>query len=302
MLIINDLSDYKQTKKCAVTLGKFDGVHKGHQKLLNIALYKTEEGVISVAFTFIPTDLGNEFITDRKERHGIFERMGIDILLEIPFTKEFASILAKDFVKEILVDKMNAKYIISGPDFRFGKDRLGDTDMLIELSREFGYTAIVEPKELYKDKEISSTYIRNELKLGNIGTVNKLLGYKYGVYAEVIHGKALGRKFKYPTINMIADSAKLLPPNGVYATRVLFDGRVEYGVTNIGVKPTVNEGKIKKGIETYILDFNEDMYGKYVKLEFCWYLREERKYERIEDLFSQIEMDAVAAKEYFKIL
>ncbi len=302
MIIVNNLSEYTAKGPCTVTLGKFDGVHKGHQKLFKIALSKKEEGFVCVAFTFVPTDLRSELITDRKERRHIFEKMGIDVLFEIPFTKEFAAISADDFIEDILVEKLQASYVIVGPDFRFGNNRQGDSEKLKTMGEKYGFETIVVPKELYKDREISSTYIRNELKIGNIGTVNKLLGYRYGVYAEVIHGKALGRKYLFPTINMVADPSKLLPPNGVYATRVRFDNRVEYGVTNIGVKPTVDKNGVKKGIETYILDFNEDMYGKYVKLEFCWYLREERKFDRIEDLFEQVELDAMAAKEYFKNL
>ena len=257
MEYIHGTDDFQLNKKSAVTLGKFDGIHTGHQKLIEIVRQKAdEENLLAVLFTFDSLPLS---ICPQKHQHFI----------------------STSSECRILIDKLHAKYVVVGTDYRFGKDRAGDAAMLVEVGEELGFTTIIVEKEKYQDKEISSTYIREELKVGHMETVNVLLNRPFNVTGVVSIGNQLGRKLDFPTINIYPTEYKLLPPNGVYATQTTIDGEKFYGVTNLGTKPTVSDAP-EISVETFLFDFDKDVYGKKVDVEFIHFIRPEMKFEDVE--------------------
>lgn len=295
MKIINDTLDFQLSKASAVTLGKFDGIHRGHQKLMNKVLAQRENGLTPVVFTFAKmpgTDIygkGRTILT-RREREQHLMQMGMEILIECPFVPELSSMEPERFIREVLVEELHAKYIAVGADFRFGYRRKGDCTLLKSLSKEYGYEVEVIEKETIGDKVISSTYIRQLLGCGEMEMVEKLLGYPYYVSGTVVHGQALGRTIGIPTTNILPDEEKMLPPNGVYLTKTIIGDQKVWGITNIGVKPTVSGEKVK-GIETHLLDFCEDLYGKELVVVFYAFERPERKFDSLELLKDQLEKD-----------
>ncbi len=296
MKIINDTLDFSIPENSAVTLGKFDGIHKGHQKLMKMILAKKTQGLKSVVFTFgqMPGTVfygkGRTILT-RTERQQHLEAMGIDYMVECPFVPEIIQMEPENFIKDILVGQLHVKYIAVGPDFRFGHNRKGSCSLLKKLAPVYGYEVEVFEKECLDDKVISSTYVRHMLETGEMETVRRLLGYPYYLSGTVVHGHAIGRKLGIPTINLIPDDEKMLPPNGVYLTKTIFDQKEYFGITNIGVKPTIS-GEEVKGIETHLFDFEGDLYDRDLTVEFYAYSREERRFESLEDLKKQLVIDA----------
>ena len=301
MKIINDTLDFSIPEMSAITLGKFDGIHKGHQKLMKMILAKKEQGLKSVVFTFgqMPGTFffgkGRTILT-RKERQLHLERMGIDYMIECPFVPEVIQMEPEKFIEDVLVNQLHVKYIAVGPDFRFGHNRKGSVGVLKKMASVYGYEVEVFDKECLDDKVISSTYVRHMLEIGEMGTVQKLLGYPYYVSGTVVHGHAIGRKLGIPTINLIPDDDKMLPPNGVYLTKTVWEENQIFGITNVGCKPTIS-GEEAKGIETHLYDFDGDLYDKELTVEFYAYHRPERRFESLEDLKSQLARDAVWGRE-----
>ncbi|MBR4706430.1 MAG: bifunctional riboflavin kinase/FAD synthetase [Pseudobutyrivibrio sp.] len=303
MKLLNTLFDTKITEPTAVTVGKFDGIHKGHHILTNHILSKKTAGLKSCMITFsnsprasLLNDDTPSLITN-KERVFMLEDNGLDYLIQCPFDKRLMETDARSFV-EYLVKDLNMKYMVAGSDFTFGYKGLGNVDLLFDLSKELGFELEIIDKIKRKDRDISSTYIREELKEGHIDVVNEMLGYEYFVWGEVVHGAHLGTKIGIPTINIMPEKSKLVPKFGVYVTTIDFDGRIYHGVTNVGTKPSVSDKNII-GIETHILDYNGDLYGKYVKVTFQAFLRPEMKFNSVEELKNQMSKDKVTAKEYF---
>ena len=220
-------------------------------------------------------------------------------MIEHPFTKEFAAQTPEEFVRNVLVEKAGAKKIVVGKDFRFGKKRSGDVNLLKELAPKYGYELIVIEKLQMRHKDVSSTRIRAHLEKGEMEEAKQLLGRPYAVIGEVVHGKALGRTIQIPTANQIADKNKLMPPNGVYISRIFIYGEKDfyYGITNVGVKPTVEE-HAAKDVETNIVDFNRDIYGKVIRVELLHYRRPEMQFDSLDDLRKQMEKDVNAAVQY----
>ena len=301
MKIINDTLNFSIPEMSAITLGKFDGIHKGHQKLMKMILAKKEQGLKSVVFTFgqMPGTFffgkGRTILTS-KERQLHLERMGIDYMIECPFVPEVIQMEPEKFIEDVLVNQLHVKYIAVGPDFRFGYNRKGSVGLLKKMSSVYGYEVEVFDKECLDDKVISSTYVRHMLKIGEMETVQKLLGYPYYVSGTVVHGHAIGRKLGIPTINLIPDDDKMLPPNGVYLTKTVWEENQIFGITNVGCKPTIS-GEEAKGIETHLYDFDGDLYDKELTVEFYAYHRPERRFESLEDLKSQLARDAVWGRE-----
>lgn len=295
MKIINETLDFYVPGESAITLGKFDGIHKGHQKLMRMILSKKEQGLKSVVFTFgqMPGTVfygkGRTILT-RMERRAHLESMGIDYMVECPFVPEIIQMDPERFVEDILVNQLHAKYIAVGPDFRFGHNRKGDVRLLRRLAPACGYEVEVFEKECLEDKVISSTYVRHMLEIGEMETVEKLLGYSYYVSGTVVHGHAIGRKLGIPTINLIPDDEKMLPPNGVYLTKTIFDSNEYFGITNIGIKPTIS-GEEAKGVETHLFDFDGDLYDREMVVRFYAFERPERRFESLEDLKQQLAAD-----------
>ena len=296
MKIISETLDFWIPEESAITLGKFDGIHKGHQKLMKKVLEKREAGLKSVVFTFgqMPGTvfLGNKgrTILTKEERQRHLESMGIDYMVECPFVPQIIQMEPEKFIEEILVNQLHVKYVAVGPDFRFGHNRKGDCRMLQELSSVYGYEVEVLEKECLDDKIISSTYVRDMLEKGEMESVANLLGYPYYVAGTVIHGHKIGRRIGIPTTNLLPDEEKMLPPNGVYLTKTLFEGEEIFGITNIGVKPTIS-GEEAKGIETHLFEFDGDLYGKELTVEFYAFHRPEQKFESLEQLKAQLAED-----------
>jgi len=290
-----------------VTFGKFDGVHSGHQKLMAIVNKKAEElNALSVAVTFDKMPLSicpsaqQHFITTNFERKDIMEKLGLDILIEYPFTENFMHTEPEMFIEEVISKKLKAKCVVIGPDFCFGKDRRGNAEMICLNGEKYGYEAIVVEKEKYEDREISSTFVREELKIGHMETVNMLLKRLYSIKGIVVKGNQFGRTINFRTVNLYPTDSKLLPPNGVYSSETIIDGEIVLGVTNIGTKPTVNDGKIIS-VETNLFDFNQNVYGKTIEVCLKHFQRPEMKFDSVEALKKQMESDAAFAKELFMI-
>jgi len=305
MEFIRKTLDFQVKEPTAVTLGKFDGLHRGHDLLMQTVLdYSKKYGVASVAFTFdIPPrnkveEIVANVLTTNDEKQYIFEKRGIDYLIECPFTTEVMSMEPKDFIAWIS-KSLNMKYVVVGDDFRFGHKRAGDYHTLQEHEKEFGYKTIVIDKLKDSNRDISSTYVREKIADGNIKKANELLGYRYFIKSEILHGRKLGRTIGVPTINMILPENKLLPPNGVYVTEVLVDGKNYMGVTNIGCKPTVSDEKVV-GVETYIDDFNQDVYGEKIVVSFIQFIRPEQKFNSIEELKAQMQSDIEVSRKCYK--
>ena len=289
----------------AVSLGKFDGIHKGHQKLMDCVLQQKKKGLKAVTFSFLvhPGTLlaGKEMslILTEEEKKRKLEKMGMDVLVSYPFSKETLSMEPEDFIKDILVDKLDAKVVVVGANFRFGHNRRGDAELLKQYALKYGYEVQVFDRFKVEEERVSSTWIRKCIAEGNVDYVQTLLGEPYSISGEVVHGKKLGRELGMPTANVVPEKQKLLPPLGVYVSKTLVDGIWYEGITNIGVQPTVTEesGKI---VETFLFDYKGDLYGKEIRTNLYYFERPEQKFESIEALKEQMEKDCLAAREYLK--
>ncbi len=305
MIYLQSKEEFVLEKASAVTLGKFDGVHVGHQKLLAIVKEKAREhDLLAVMFTFDRLPLSicpqkhQHFISTNSERRNVVEQLGLDVEVEYPFTEELMNTEPEDFIKNIIVGKLKAKFVVVGTDYRFGKGRTGDYTTLLAKGPEYGFETIVVEKEKYQDREISSTYVREELGAGHMETVNVLLGRPYSIRGIVCPGNQLGREFNAPTMNIYPTASKLLPPNGVYASVTVMDGKEYYGISNLGTKPTVND-EPGVGLETHLFNYEGDAYGKRIEVRLMHYLRQEMKFESIELLKKQMENDMAFAKNMF---
>lgn len=287
----------------AVAIGKFDGIHLGHRKLLGEILEQKKNGLEACVFTFDPTPAvffgisdGKE-LTTKAEKRFLLERMGVDILVEYPLNKETAGILPELFVSEILCKKMKIKWIAAGDDLSFGAKGAGNEALLKKMSQELGYRVEMIKKIRLHDIEISSTFIRSQLESGNIQLVNEFLGEPYMVRGIVSHGKKLGRTIGIPTVNVIPETSKLLPPNGVYFSTVFHKGKKYKAISNIGYKPTVAEEKVM-GIESYLYDFNLEIYGDEIEIFLHQFHRPEIRFQNLEELKEQMNKDMKAGKIY----
>lgn len=306
--MINITSDDFQFKNTAVALGKFEGVHRGHQLLLEEIKQQKKNGLQSVVFTFdmppksaISGDLSYQQIYTKEERRFLLQKMGIDIMIEHPFTKEFSSLSPEDFIRHVLVEKVGARVVVVGTDFRFGKKRSGGIEHLQQLAGPLGYELIVKEKLKEQEEDISSTRVRGLLKEGDMENAALLLGRPYSVIGEVVHGKALGRAIHIPTVNQMVPQNKLTPPNGVYVSRVWIEDECYYGITNVGVKPTVQDQCVK-GVETNIFNFDKDVYDQQIQVEFLHFCRPEMKFDSLEQLKQQLDKDVAFGQQYVAAL
>ncbi|MDD6216680.1 MAG: bifunctional riboflavin kinase/FAD synthetase [Roseburia sp.] len=304
MKYIKDTVDFNIEENTVLSLGKFDGVHRGHDLLLENLFQKKKEGLSAAIFTFnIPPRQNVEHamqhvLTTNEEKMHLLEQLGVDYLIECPFTREIMCMEAQDFVRKI-VKELHVKCFVVGDDFHFGHNRCGDYHMLRDMAEELGYEVIVVKKIKEDERDISSTFVREEVELGHIEKANHLLGYPYFVCGKVEHGKEIGRTIGIPTINLLPPKEKLLPPFGVYVSKVLIDGKEYHGVTNVGRKPTI-AGENPVGVETHILDVAQDLYGKEVKVEFLKFVRPEQKFDSVESLKNQMQQDVATAERFFQ--
>ena len=291
------VDQFPRLSNCAVTMGKFDGIHCGHRKLIREILeYKKEHHTPAVVLTFVSD---RKTILTKEERRRLLEKMGVDILLECPLDERFRHTKADQFIRQILMGDLHTSCVVVGEDFRFGYERKGTPELLRRYGVESGYETRIIPKEMDGNRKISSTFIREELSRGNMHKVTELLGRNFFVAGTVEHGRGMGHKKFFPTTNLVPDRQKLMPPNGVYITKSRF-GDVEYaGITNVGYKPTIGESFL--GVETYLFDCDRNLYGQDCVVDFYRLLRPEKKFPSFEALKSQIARDIQAGKDYFGI-
>ena len=303
MKIIHDTTEFQIEQKSAIAIGKFDGIHEGHRELLCHVLEQKQRGMQAVVFTFHPSaatffgQVSGAELTTRYEKRKLFQEMGIDVLVEFPLNKDTAAMSPEAFVKDILVHQMNAGYIAAGADLSFGYRGQGDKELLISLSMTYNYQVQIIDKVYFQEREISSTYVREEVEKGNMEKTARLLGRYYSVEGKVEEGNRLGRRMGMPTLNLYPDREKLLPPWGVYFSRVRFEGGTYPGITNIGRKPTVNASDTIS-VETYLYDFDKDMYGKEIVTELLQFKRPEQKFKDVQELKKQMEKDILEGQQF----
>lgn len=306
MKIITELDDMYLQEPSAVTIGKFDGLHKGHQKLLTaMKKRQRQDGLLGVVFTFdIPPashfyQQGYKVLTTREEKRRIFEETGMDVLVEFPFTVETAAMEPEQFVADMLVRRLRAAAVVAGADCSFGRGGLGNINLLRHMSAALGYEVDVVDKASWQGKEISSTLVREAVEQGRMDVCTRLTGRPYFVSGQVMHGRKLGRTLGMPTINLVPPADKLLPPNGVYVSEVRWRGRVMDGITNVGYKPSVGDERVL-GVETYIYDFDGDLYGEWLEVTLQQFVRREQKFDTIERLKQQMEQDIDLGRQYHR--
>mgnify|MGYP003101631985 CR=1 FL=1 len=295
MKYITEIESYNGIKKTAVTIGKFDGLHRGHQRLIDkIREYASNE-CESIVCAF---DMSRDSImTNRERREHLEDR--VDWLIDCPFTETLKNMEAETFIREILCGKLNAAHIVTGKDFTFGRGKGGNTKLLRKYAGRYGYTLDVVEKERYQGMIISSTYIRDALAQGDVQLAERLLGYPYELTGTVRHGKQLGRTLGFPTMNIEPEPRKILPRYGVYACRVKIDGKWYNGVGNAGVKPTVTDER-RRLFEVYAYGYKGNAYGKEAVVQFCGFERPEVKFGSVEELKEQVMKDMQYGIDFFK--
>ncbi len=305
MKTIIDISNFVTEEKTFVTIGTFDGVHYGHQKILEkLILEAKKTGKKSVLLTFFPhprmvlqKDASIELIITITEREKLLKKTGLDYLIIHPFSREFSRTTALEFVRDILVNKFNISKLIIGYDHHFGKNREGNIQQLTEYSYLYDFTVEEIPAQDVDDVSVSSTKIRHALHAGNLKTANRYLGYSFMLNGVVVNGKKLGGKIGYPTANIsIEEDYKLIPKTGVYVVKATINKNSVFGMMNIGNRPTVNGNY--QTIEVHFFDFNQDLYGKKLTIELLYFLRNEEKFDSLDALIHQLKEDEKTAKNY----
>lgn len=286
--------EFPKLANCAVTMGKFDGIHRGHRKLVEKIKERKALGEQAVLFAI---DASSSMILTSRERASLLESLGIDVLVECQLDDRIRHMKAESFIKEILMGDLGASYVVVGEDNRFGFERKGNPKLLEEFGNKYGFQVEVLSKEMDGHRKISSTFIREELKKGNMKKVSSLMGADYFVEGCVVHGRGMGHKVLLPTTNIVPPKSKILPPNGVYVTSSYFGDRIYHGITNIGNKPTIGESFV--GVETYLFDCEEDLYGENCRVDFKKFLRPEQKFPSLEALKTRLLADAKDGRAYF---
>lgn len=302
MYIIENTTEFQLDGSSAVAIGKFDGIHQGHQKLIHKIIEQKEKGRLATVFTFDTSAsaffAGEEKeLTVKAEKRAIFEAMGVDVLIEFPLNQETAATEPAEFVHRYLVKQMRTAYICAGTDLSFGRKGAGNYELLQQYADAYGYQVELIDKVKMDGEDVSSTRVRDAVRAGRMEEVTKMLGVPYSVSGIVEHGKRLGRTIGMPTANLLPDQDKLLPPNGVYYSQVILGGTSYRSISNIGCKPTVSDRKIM-GVETYLYDFEGDIYGRDITVQLLAFRRAEIKFDGVESLKAQMEKDIEAGRSY----
>ena len=306
MKIYNSLEEIKDIEPTVVALGNFDGVHRGHQEIISRTVKEAASaGLKSGVFTFsnhtssvlknVPP-VKNILYPDQKI--SILEEMGVDYMFNIPFTEEILRMNPEEFIDRILVDKFNIREAYCGFNYTFGYKASGTAEVLMHEGLKRGFGIHVQEPYVIDGIVVSSTYIRQLIEEGRMEECTKFMGRMYAIDGEIVMGNKLGRTIGFPTCNTIVDETMITPPNGVYITTCTIDGVKRPSVTNVGVKPTI--GKYEKNIETHIFDFNEDVYGKRIRVDFIKHTRPEKKFDGLDDLKKQIQSDCIEARVYHR--
>lgn len=289
---------------CVLTIGNFDGVHRGHQAVLSrLQEQAVQLGLPSCVMVFEPQPL--EFFAREKaparlsrlrDKYEAIAALNIDRLLCVKFDHAFAELTAAEFIEQILVRKLAVRFLVIGDDFRFGLQRRGDFALLVEAGRQYGFQVLSTDTLLHDQQRVSSTLLREALREGRLEDVTQMLGHPYTITGRVAHGAKLGRTIGFPTAN-IHLKRLVVPVQGVYAVQVLIADAIHFGVANIGFRPTVNGTRSQ--LEVHIFDFKGDLYGKQLQIQVCHKLRDEQKFPSFPALQTQITMDARQARQWF---
>ena len=302
MNIVRGLHNLKTHSGSAVTIGNFDGIHLGHQQIIKKLVASAKKlRLKSVLLSFTPTPqyfFGQQqaSLTNFKEKHRLLSDLALDEHLLIDFNQAFAELSASAFVRQILLDKLNIKHCLIGDDFRFGKNRQGDFDLLKNLSATNGFSVESIQSVICADGRVSSSKIRGALGAGNISKAAQMLGREFSISGKIIRGQQKGRTIGFPTIN-IPIKRNISPVLGVFAVNIKLSGATYNGVCNIGKRPTV--GGEKTLLEVFVFNFDEDVYNAQAEVIFKHKIRNEQKFDSFEALKMQIQLDAQTAKEYF---
>lgn len=307
MRVFKDLNNLPKFQNAVITVGTFDGVHKGHQQIISKlnALAQKHQGE-SILITFHPhprfvinpNDTSLKLINTLEEKISLLQKYGIDNLVVVPFTKEFSNLSAEEYITDFLLKYFNPKLIAIGYDHQFGKGRKGDINLLKTYQKDYNFEIERIEKQELEDITISSTKIRKALAEGNVALAKELMNHHYFIEGKVIAGKQLGRTIGFPTANIeIAVPYKLIPKEGVYAVEVSIQNENFKGMLNIGHKPTFNENQLST--EVHIFDFDKDIYEQTVQVKFINFLREEQKFENLEALKKQLKQDKINALKQF---
>lgn len=305
MRIFHNISETSDLKDTIVTIGTFDGVHLGHQKILKkLVELKNKNGGETLLFTFdphprkvlFPEQRDLKLITTTQEKCELLKQFGIDNVLVFPFTIEFSKMSAEDYISNIISETLKTKTLVIGYDHRFGSNREGNIETLKKVSGNYNFDLIEIPAQEINQLNISSTRIRKAIEEGEIEVANSFLGYSFFMSGIVIKGKQLGRTIGYPTANIeLLDLDKIKPKTGVYAVNIIIDQIYFRGMLNVGYNPTTDSDRIQK-IEVNIFDFNKDIYGKIIKIEFIKHLRNEVKFANLDELKEQLAKDKIACE------
>lgn len=284
----------------SATIGNFDGVHVGHKKIIgSIREMAKSKGLSTCVITFHPhpqkvlKNIDVPLLVPIRERLRLLEKEGVDYVACYTFSDEISNMSAKEFITDILVGKLNVKHLIVGPDFSFGKKREGNAELLREMGKAHHFETEVLGPVFIDNEVVSSSAIRNQLKNGDVKKAAKFLGYDFYIEGQVTEGEKRGRRIGFPTVNLNTDW-DILPKVGVYATRAYVNNGKFGSITNVGYRPTFGENKLL--VETHIFDFNSDLYGRRVKVEFVDRIRDEKRFENVDALVAQIKKDIVEVK------
>ena len=306
MIIFNSIEEIGNIEPVAVALGNFDGIHRGHRELIETAVREAgRRGIRSAVFTFSEhprnvmagkTVVRNIIYED--EKNELLETAGVDYLFSLPFDEKMRTQTPESFVRELLMDRFHVDTAICGFNFTYGHKASGTAETLQEAGRHYGFNVVVIPSVLVGGEVVSSTLIRQCIMEGDIHKASELLGRSYTLRGTVIHGEKMGRRIGFPTCNITIDESMVTPANGVYVTGCWVDGVRHCSITNVGNKPTV--GQFEKNIETNILNFDEDVYGKTICVEFMEQIRTEKKFSGLEELKKQIREDVRTASAFHR--
>lgn len=312
MKIYEDINALPKFENAVITIGSFDGVHKGHFYIINQLIQEAKRiNGTPIVITFFPHPkkiVGDDnrpvlLLNTLEEKSALLKNAGIEHLVVVPFTKVFSELSAEEYITNFLVSSFHPKIIVTGYDHRFGNNRTGDIKLLEHFSNQFNYVVKEIPEHILQEITISSTTIRNKIAAGEIESANELLGYSYFFSGKVVEGNKIGRTISFPTANLKVDyDNKLIPPTGVYAVTIEIENNVElyYGMMNIGYRPTI--GGIEKIIEVNIFDFEELIYNQTLKIAVIKKLRTEEKFDGIDQLKNQLSIDKENALQVFHLI
>lgn len=304
MEIITKTTDFYLREESAAAIGKFDGVHVGHRRLLEEILGQRKVGKKACVFTFDPPPsvffgkTEEKELSTREEKRRLFAALGVDILIEFPLNRETAAMLPQTFVSEVLFGRMRAGFVAAGTDISFGAGGVGDAALLKRMAAESSVDVCIIEKVAVDGQEVSSTRVRKAVEEGDMQLTERLLGMPYPVIGTVQHGNRIGHTLGMPTLNLLPPADKLLPPLGVYYSGVWLKGQYYKAISNIGYRPTIKEEIKRLGVETYLYDFDGDVYGEEIEVNLYEFKRPEKQFHNVEELRAQLQEDIAAGAAY----